>query len=216
MTRCWLVRFLTMHRLNMCSLVRWLPGVGGGSKSVISNIYYLVLGRRSFPAAIVTTCLLAPARDSILFDSQKVSLNVWTPTMISPGLPDNSPRLPFPALPSSGTLGLSASGRLQTHLSSFNSEQRLRNLPSVTEDLEKQYDLDPSDSDDGIDNNKQLMVKRRFVWLARAFIWFSALFFPISVLGNCGTLLRRPSVNRFSGDHESGPRNCQKVSVSTK
>ena len=131
--------------------------------------------------------------------------------MISPEPLDNAPRLPFPALPSSGALGFSASGRLQTHLSSFNSERRLRNLPSVTEDLEKQDDLDPGDSDDRMDNddNKQLVVKRRFVWLARAFIWFSALFFPISVLGNHG-VLRRPSVNRFGRDHEPGPRNCQK------
>ena len=136
--------------------------------------------------------------------------------MISHAPLDNSPRLPHPALPSSGSFGLSASGRLQTH--SFNSEQRLRSLPSVTEDLEKQDGLGPEDCCDEMynDGNRQLAVKRRFLWLARALVWFSALFFPISVLGNYGIFLRRPSVNQLGGDYELGPCGCQKGWVSTK
>ena len=125
--------------------------------------------------------------------------------MVSSEPLDDSPPLPLPVLSASGSFSLSSSGSLQTRLSSFNSEQRLRSLPSVTDDLEKQIDPDPGDSDevDG-DDGGQTVVRQRFWWLARAFVWFSALFFPISVLGDYGFLSSRPSVNRFSGDHESG------------
>jgi len=73
----------------------------------------------------------------------------------------------------------------------------------VTDDLETQAD---SDSDDGVYNggSKRLAVKQRIWWLAKTFMWFSALFFPISVLSDHGFLLRRPSANALSVDHESG------------
>jgi hypothetical protein len=131
---------------------------------------------------------------------------------------DDSPRLPYPALHSSGSFGLSASGRLQTHLSSFNSEHRLRSLPTVTEDIQKQAAKGSHDPNDGIDDddNRQTAIKQRFLWLARAFVWFSVLYFPISVLGNHGFFLRRTSVNQLGGDHESGPRDCQKDRVKIK
>jgi len=127
---------------------------------------------------------------------------------------DNPPPLPLSALSASGSFSLTSSGSLQTHLSSFNSEQRLRSLPSVTDDLEKQADSDSEDSGDvvdGDDNNKQLAVKQRFWWLVRAFVWFSALFFPISVLGDYGFLSRSPSVNPLSGDYESGPHDRRRI-----
>ena len=134
--------------------------------------------------------------------------------MVSSDPFDDSPPLPtLPTLSTSGSFSLSSSGSLQTRLSSFNSEQRLRSLPSVTDDLEKQADSDSDDEPDG--DSKQIAVKQRFWWLVRAFVWFSALFFPISVLGDYGFLSRRPSVNSFSGDYESGPRCCQKDRIST-
>jgi hypothetical protein len=135
-----------------------------------------------------------------------------TPIMISSEPLDNSPPLPLSALSASGSFSLSSSGSLQTHLSSFNSEQRLRSLPSVTDDLEKQADPDSDDSDDEVDDddNRQSRVKRRFWWLVRAFVWFSALFFPISVLGDYGFLSRRPSVNPVSGNYELGQHCRQK------
>ena len=130
---------------------------------------------------------------------------------------DDSPPLPPSALSASGSICLSSSGSLQTHLSSFNSEQRLRSLPSVTDDLEKQTGSDPDDSDgEAGEDNKQSVAKQRFWWLVRAFVWFSVLFFPISVLGDYGFLSRRPSANPLSRDYESG-RNChQKGQVTTK
>lgn len=135
--------------------------------------------------------------------------------------PDNSPPFPLPALSSSGSFSLSASGSLQTHLSSFNSEQRLRSLPSATEDLEKQAKPDSDDSDDDQienDHNKQIAVKRRFFWLVKTFLWFSSLFFPISLFRDYRFFSRRPSVNPSSGDyeHESGPHDSRKDIVSTK
>ena len=160
---------------------------------------------------VPSTCLVLPGRTT---PGSELPLVI----MISPEPLSDSPWVPHLAPSSSEAFGLSASGRVQTRLFSFNSEQRLRNLPSVTEDLEKQDGPDPEDCDDGMydGDNRQLAVKRRFLWLLRAFMWFSALFFPISVIGNYGIFLRRPSVNRFGGDHELGPRNCQKVSISTK
>jgi len=138
--------------------------------------------------------------------------------MVSSEPLDDSPPLSLSALSASGSFSLSSSGSLQTHLSSFNSEQRLRSLPSVTDDLEKQADSDSEDSGGGVDDddNKQLAVKQRLWWLVRAFVWVSALFFPISVLGDYGLLSRRPSVNPSSGDYESGPHDCQKDRVSTQ
>lgn len=123
--------------------------------------------------------------------------------MISPEPLDNSPPLPLSA---SGSFSFSASGSLQTHLSSFNSEQRLRSLPSITDDLEKQADSDSDDSDDGIsdDNSRRLVLTERIWWLVRVFVWFSALFFPISVLGDYGLLSYRRSANAFSVDYGSG------------
>ena len=128
--------------------------------------------------------------------------------MVSSEPLDNSPLLPLSALSASGSFSLSSSGSLQTHLSSFNSEQRLRSLPSVTDDLEKQAD---PDSDDEIydEDTKQTAVKQRFWWLARAFVWFSVLFFPISVLGDYGFLSRRPPVNPSGGDYEPGSACCR-------
>jgi len=134
--------------------------------------------------------------------------------MISSGPLDNSPPLPLSALSTSGSFGLSSSGSLQTHLSSFNSEQRLRSLPSVTDDLEKQANSDTDDEADGDDDSRQIVVKRRFWWLMRAFVWFSALFFPISALGDHGFLSRRPSVDPFSGDNEPGLHCCRRGQIS--
>ena len=134
--------------------------------------------------------------------------------MVSPEPLDNSPPLPLSALSTSGSFSLSSSGSLQTHLSSFNSEQRLRTLPSVTADLEKQADSD-SDNEVSGDDNRQTAVKHRFWWLVMAFVLFSALFFPISVLGDYGFLPPRPSVNPFSGDYESGPRCRPKGRIQT-
>ncbi|KAF9648583.1 hypothetical protein BDM02DRAFT_2228339 [Thelephora ganbajun] len=126
--------------------------------------------------------------------------------MVSSEPLDSSPLLPLSAPSASGSFSLSASGSLQTHLSSFNSEQRLRSLPSITDDLEKQADSDSDDSDDEVDgdDNRQIAVKQRFWWLVKVFMWFSALFFPISVLGEHGFLSRRPSLNPLSGDYKSG------------
>ena len=126
--------------------------------------------------------------------------------MISSDPPNDSPPLPLPVLPAPGSFNLSSSGSLQTHLSSFNSEQRLRSLPSVTDDLENQADCDSDDSDDEVYNggNRKLVVKQRIWWLVRAFMWFSALFFPISALGDYGLISRYPSANMFSVGHESG------------
>ena len=126
--------------------------------------------------------------------------------MVSSEPLDKSPPLLPIALTASGSFSLSSSGSLQTHLSSFNSEQRLRSLPSVAGDLENQADSGSDDFDDGVHNgdNRQLTVKQRIWWLMRVFVWFSALFFPISLLGNYGFLSRRPSVNTFSVDYEPG------------
>ena len=130
--------------------------------------------------------------------------------MVSSGSLDNSPPLPLSALSTSGSFSLSSSGSLQTRLSSFNSEQRLRSLPSVTDDLEKQADSDIYDKVDGDDDSKQIVVKQRFWWLMRAFVWFSALFFPISALGDQGFLSRRPSADLFSDNNEQGPYCCRR------
>jgi len=124
--------------------------------------------------------------------------------MVSSGSLDDSPPLTLSALSTSGSFSLSSSGSLQTRLSSFNSEQRLRSLPSVTDDLEKQANPNTDDEVDGDDDNRQIVVENRFWWLVRAFVWFSALFFPISALGDYGFLLRHPSVDPFSGDNEPG------------
>ena len=128
--------------------------------------------------------------------------------MVFPEQRDSSPPFPLPTLSSSASFSLSASGSLQTHLSSFNSEQRLRSLPSATEDLEKHAEPDPDHSDDEVEDgyNKQTVEKWRFFWLVKAFVWFSTLFFPISVFRDSGLLSRRSSVNPPGGDHESGPR----------
>ena len=113
---------------------------------------------------------------------------------------DNPPLLP---LSSSTSFSLSSSGSLQTHLSSFNSEQRLRSLPSVTNDLENQADSDSDDSDNG--DIRRFAVTQRIWWLARVFIWFSAILFPISALGDFGLLSRRPPKNSLGVDYDSGP-----------
>jgi len=132
--------------------------------------------------------------------------------MFSSGSLDDSPPLPLSVLPTSGSFSLSSSGSLQTRLSSFNSEQRLRSLPSVTDDLEKQADSDTDEEIDGDDDNRQIAVKQRFWSFVRAFVWFSALFFPVSALGDYGFLSRRPSVDHISDSDEPGLRSCQKVS----
>jgi hypothetical protein len=144
-----------------------------------------------------------------------VQIDGRTPTMVFSGHLDNSP--PLPVLPSFASFNLSTSGSFQTHLSSFNSEQRLRNLPSVVQDLEKQADNNSDCSDDGLsDDVRQTSPKQRFLWLVRTFVWFSALFFPISALGNYGFLSRRQSVNPMSGGYESGSRKRPKIRVSTE
>jgi len=132
--------------------------------------------------------------------------------MKSPEPLDSSPPLPIPILSASGSFSLSSSGSLQTRLSSFNSEQRLRSLPSAAGDLEKQTGSDSDDPDDEVygGDKRQPVVKQRFWWLARTFVWFSALFFPISVLGDYGFLSHRQSVNSLTGDSESGLHRCQK------
>jgi len=132
--------------------------------------------------------------------------------MISPEPLDSSPPLSIPILSASESFNLSSSGSLQTHLSSFNSEQRLRSLPSAAGDLEKQAGSDLGDRYNEVydDDKRQPVVKQRFWWLARTFVWFSALFFPISVLGNYGFLSHRQSVNSLTGYSESGLHCCQK------
>ena len=132
--------------------------------------------------------------------------------MIFPEPLDSSPPLPIPILSASGSFSLSSSGSLRTHLSSFNSEQRLRSLPSAAGDLEKQAGSDSDDPDDEVydDDKRQPAVKQRFWWLVRTFVWFSALFFPISVLGDYGFLSHRRPANPLNGDYESGLRCCQK------
>ena len=134
--------------------------------------------------------------------------------MVSSGPLDNSPPLPLSALSASGSFSLSSSGSL-SRLSSFNSEQRLRSLPSVTDDLEKQADSDSGDEVDGDGDSGKIVVKQRFWWLVRAFVWFSALFFPISALGDYRLISRRPSVDLSSGDNEPGLDRCRKDRVST-
>jgi len=76
----------------------------------------------------------------------------------------------------------------------------------VTDDLEIQADSDSDDSDDGVYNggSKRVEVKQRVWWLVKAFMWFSALFFPTSVLSDYGFLSGRSSANALSVDHESG------------
>jgi hypothetical protein len=138
--------------------------------------------------------------------------------MVFPEPPDNSPPFPLPTLSSSGSFSLSASGSLQTHLSSFNSEQRLRSTPSATEDLEKKAEPESDDSGDQAENehDKQTTAKRRLFWLVKAFVWFSALFFPISVFRRSGFILPRPSVNPPGGDYEPGSYDSRKCQASTK
>ena len=125
---------------------------------------------------------------------------------------DNSPPLSLSTLSSSGSFSLSTSGSLQTHLSSFNSAQRLRNLPSVAEDLEKLAEPDSDCSDDDVngDDNRKTAIKQRFLWLAKAFVWFSVLYFPISLLGNNGFFPRRLSPRPSAGGYESGLRDFRK------
>lgn len=119
---------------------------------------------------------------------------------------DNHSSFPPPTLSSSGSFSLSASGSLQTHLSSFNSEQRLRSLPSVTEDLEKQTEPDPDESDDEAENgfNRRTTAKLSFFWLLKAFVWFSTLFFPISVVRDSGFFSRRALAHPLSEGNETG------------
>ena len=76
----------------------------------------------------------------------------------------------------------------------------------MTDDLENQAGSDSDDSDDGVYNggNRRIAVKQRIWWLARVLMWFSALFFPISVLSDYVFLSRRPSANAFKMDYESG------------
>ena len=138
-----------------------------------------------------------------------------TPVMVFSEHLDDSP--PPPTLPLSGSFSFSTSGSLQTHLSSFNSEQRLRSLPSVVQDIEKQANHDSDGSDDGPDDDvRQIAPKQRVLWLVRTFVWFSALFFPISVLGNYGLLSRRQPANPLSEGYESGPPECRKIRVPTE
>jgi hypothetical protein len=133
--------------------------------------------------------------------------------MVSSERLDESPPPPLSTLSASGSFSLSSSGSLQTHLSSFNSEQRLRSLPPLTDDLENQANFDSDDSDDGVynDGSKRPVVKQRIWWLARAFMWFSALFFPISVLGDYGFLSRRPSAGASGVDYELGLPSIRRV-----
>ena len=136
--------------------------------------------------------------------------------MVFPESPDDSP--PFP-LSSSASFSLSASASLQTHLSSFNSEQRLRSFPSATGDLEKQTDPDPDDSDDEADDDdktSQSAAKQRLFWLVKVFVSFSALFFPISVYRDSGVFSPRQSVKPLGEDYQSGPHDSKKGRVSTK
>ena len=131
--------------------------------------------------------------------------------MVFPEQRDSSPPFPPSTLSSSASFSLSASGSLKTHLSSFNSEHRLRSLPSAAEDLEKHAEPDPDNSDEEADGyNKQTVDNRRFSWLVKALVWFSTLFFPISVFRDSGFLSRRPSVNPPGGDYEPGPRDSLK------
>ena len=83
----------------------------------------------------------------------------------------------------------------------------------MTDDLETQADSDSDDSDDGVYNggSKRLAVKQRIWWLAKSFIWFSALFFPTSVLCDYGFLSRRPSANALSVDYESGLPSIRRI-----
>ena len=126
--------------------------------------------------------------------------------MVFPEPSDTSPPFPLHTLPSSGSFSLSASGSLQTHLSSFNSEQRLRSLPSVTEDLEKQPEPDSDDSDDEIENeyNRPTAGKLQFFWLVNAFVWFSTLFFPISVFRDSRFFSPSLTLSPLDENYESG------------
>ena len=143
----------------------------------------------------------------------------WLSTLIMvPSEPlDDSPPLPLSVPSASGLFSLSSSGSLQTHLSSFNSEQRLRGLPSVAGDLENQADPDSDDPEDGAHNGvkKRIAVKQRVWWFMRVFIWFSTLFFPISLLGDYGFLSPYPLTNAFSVDYESGLLSFSKSDAST-
>ena len=81
-------------------------------------------------------------------------------------------------------------------------------------DLENQADSDSDDSDDGVYNsNGRLAVKQRIWWLVRAFMWFSALFFPISMLNDYGFLSPRPPANSFSADYESGLPSIRRIEL---
>ena len=138
--------------------------------------------------------------------------------MVFPEPPDNSPPFSLSTLSSSGSFSLSASGSLQTHLSSFNSEQRLRSTPSTTEDLEKQAKSEPDDTDDQAGNNynRQTAAKQWLFSLVKAFVWFSAFFFPISVFHRSGFFSPRPPVNSLGRDFEPGPHDSRKGRVLTK
>ena len=85
----------------------------------------------------------------------------------------------------------------------------------MADDLENQADFDSDRSDDGVYNSdsRQLTVKQRIWWLVRVFMWFSALFFPISVLSDYGFLSRRPSGNAFGVDYESGLPHVRRIEL---
>ena len=133
--------------------------------------------------------------------------------MVSSGSLNNSPPLPLSTLSASGSFNISSSGSLQSRLSSFNSEQRLRSLPSVTDDLEKQVDSDSDDEVDDDDDSRKIAVEERFWLLLRVFVRFSALLFPILALADFGFLSRRPSADLFSGDNNTGLYCCQRIRV---
>lgn len=131
--------------------------------------------------------------------------------MVSSEPLDSPPLLPLSALSASGSFSLSSSGSIQSRLSSFNSEQRLRSLPSVTSDLEKQADPDSDDDGDEADDydSNRTPVKQRFWWLVRVFVSFSALFFPISVFGGYVFPSHRPPAGSIGEDYESGLYRCR-------
>lgn len=70
----------------------------------------------------------------------------------------------------------------------------------MTDDLEKQANSDSDDEVDGDDKSRKIVAEQRFWWFIRSFVWFSALFFPISALSEYGLLLRCPSVDLSGGN----------------